>query len=649
MDSCDTGKVLQSFDEILSILKTEQIKDDQMLASVVEKLSDRHPLVRLKGIKVAVKLGYPVKNIYSFLNDPDIDTRLTALETIQSSGVDISWQQILPLLKDYNDEIRLNAMQSTVDISSNKTPGGIQDKLFILLCDGLNDKSPLVRERAAKLLGTITTASEHLLLQTLTKKPLNNDHEHQIKKVKVEDDDVDLEDKVVLSSTFGAFIHGSEDEFAIIRKATIDSMCSLGLVNKTFAATALGFLIDMFNDEDSNIRKDAIHCIGELGKKWSLYLDDDCIKSVILILLDRDMKVRKLAYDMLKVLRFQTTDTLKMILKVIINTLVSEDKDQNFIYGCLAVEMIPVYFENENGFLPKEYKLSDKRFDENIKASVPPFITSKYSYVLKKLPNYIPVIPELLPKYLDQVGLVESIDYQSHVREILQEIIEKWENGMLYSESALLNQIAYLENLYDMDKDNLGALYYCKTLLNCELLFRNLHLRLSNVKFFSKDKISNDVEYLERGILILKESIGLPIEFKAMFNQISDCVRIMKGDINFKPPKSFVTLEQLKSIPADVKIPSIKFQYEFRCLSSLYPSIYITASLRNISAPEVLYFRVGDEDYDAKVEIVDGICSLKADDCTIILPKTTASYNIVRIQCLSKIDGSLWHQELVTF
>ncbi|KAJ3276715.1 hypothetical protein HDV01_002768 [Terramyces sp. JEL0728] len=302
MDENDTSRVLQSFDEILQVIKVDKMEGENILQSVIGKLSDPHPLVRMKGLKVAVHLGYPVKNIYQFLNDPDIDTRLTAVKLVLASKSDIAWQQILPLLKDYNDEIRLDAMQllwSTVHLD-NHAPGGMQDKLFILLCDGLNDKSPLVRERAAKLLGTITTASEHLMLQTLTKKPLTDDHDHKIKKVKVEDDDVDLEDKVVLSSTFGAFIHGSEDEFAVIRKATIDSMCSLGLVNKTFAATALGFLIDMFNDEDSDIRKDSIRCIGELGKKWALYLDDDCIKSVILILLDKDMKVRKLAYDMLK-------------------------------------------------------------------------------------------------------------------------------------------------------------------------------------------------------------------------------------------------------------------------------------------------------------------------------------------------------------
>lgn len=127
-----------------------------------------------------------------------------------------------------------------------------------------------------------------------------------------------------------------------------------------------------------------------------------------------------------------------MILKVIINTLVSESKDQNFIYGCLAGiasnypkmicnpcfnsdEMIPAYFENDKGYLPKEYKLTDKRckyklkivlaymvlifnackVDEEVKLSIPKFISAKYSYVLKKLNAYIPVVKGLLiPRFL---------------------------------------------------------------------------------------------------------------------------------------------------------------------------------------------------------------------------------------------------------
>lgn len=111
MDDNDTSKVLESFDELLMLLETNKINDDQMLASVVAKFSDRHPLVRMKGLKIAVKMGYPVKNIYQFLNDPDIDTRLTAIQLISTSGAEVSWQQLMPLLKDFNDEIRLTAMQ----------------------------------------------------------------------------------------------------------------------------------------------------------------------------------------------------------------------------------------------------------------------------------------------------------------------------------------------------------------------------------------------------------------------------------------------------------------------------------------------------------------------------------------------------------
>ena len=154
-------------------------------------------------------------------------------------------------------------------------------------------------------------------------------------------------------------------------------MFAIGEVSSKFATTALGFLIDMFNDEDSEIRIDAVHCIAKLGTKWPLVLNDDCIKSVILILLDKDTNVRKLAYQMLRyfmcnkrVLFFQSSSCVSSIIKILYQNLVSNEQDREFIYNSLGGiaqnypklvgEMIPVFFELEKGLLPKEYRLDDK-------------------------------------------------------------------------------------------------------------------------------------------------------------------------------------------------------------------------------------------------------------------------------------------------
>ena len=66
----------------------------------------------------------------------------------------------------------------------------------------------------------------------------------------------------------GNFIHASEDENVIVRSAVIDSMFQLGLQEKSYAEVALKFLIDMFNDEESLVRRTAIQYVAVLNKIW---------------------------------------------------------------------------------------------------------------------------------------------------------------------------------------------------------------------------------------------------------------------------------------------------------------------------------------------------------------------------------------------
>ncbi len=82
----------------------------------------------------------------------------------------------------------------------------------------------------------------------------------------VEVSDVDIHD--ISAASYGSFIHASEDENVRVRSAVIDSMFQLGLQEKSYAEMTLKFLIDMFNDEESLIRRTAIQYVAILNKIW---------------------------------------------------------------------------------------------------------------------------------------------------------------------------------------------------------------------------------------------------------------------------------------------------------------------------------------------------------------------------------------------
>jgi integrator complex subunit 4 len=54
--------------------------------------------------------------------------------------------------------------------------------------------------------------------------------------------------------------------FVVVRNASVDSLCSLSLINSHFAQMSLEFLMDMFNDEIEDVRLKAIDSLREISK-----------------------------------------------------------------------------------------------------------------------------------------------------------------------------------------------------------------------------------------------------------------------------------------------------------------------------------------------------------------------------------------------
>lgn len=54
--------------------------------------------------------------------------------------------------------------------------------------------------------------------------------------------------------------------FVEVRNASVNSLCSLSLINSHFAQMSLDFLVDMFNDEIEDVRLKAIDSLTKISK-----------------------------------------------------------------------------------------------------------------------------------------------------------------------------------------------------------------------------------------------------------------------------------------------------------------------------------------------------------------------------------------------
>eukprot|EP01018_Ginkgo_biloba_P031838 Gb_07007 [translate_table: standard] len=123
------------------------------------------------------------------------------------------------------------------------------------------DMNVKVRREAHYALGRMGIVSESLLLQSLSKKFLG----FAAKKlphtsiIQTPEGDIDLADfgeglEPLILSAAGALLHGVEDEFAEVRIAAVDSLAWLSGFSKQFAEGALDLLMDMLNDDSTEVR-----------------------------------------------------------------------------------------------------------------------------------------------------------------------------------------------------------------------------------------------------------------------------------------------------------------------------------------------------------------------------------------------------------
>ena len=233
------------------------------------------------------------------------------------------------------------------------------DDAFGKICNGVNDVSVQVREKAMTLIGlfaenTISSSrgngvSQIFLDQTLDKKLMSNmrtkksAHEREAKMVSAGEwssgktwaDDAPKEeigaDDVHLMSfgACGAFIHGLEDEFMCVRLEAIESLTKLSIKNSKLAATALDFLVDMFNDEIELVRLKAIQSLTRIANHITLQVHQ--LEIIMSALDDFSMIVREKLHYMLQASTIATKDGLQNVISKLLENIKRYPQDKRSI------------------------------------------------------------------------------------------------------------------------------------------------------------------------------------------------------------------------------------------------------------------------------------------------------------------------------
>ena len=257
--------------------------DQESIELIIESLNDSDGRIRLEAIQAIINMS----------------SRLTLPERV--------YQICTKLSDDMCDKVRnLNLRlfsilarlypNSKVYARGNKAHEQINlvDDAFGWICQSINDSNYQVRESAAIQMGTFTGVSIPFLLQTLEKNLMSNlkhvksfnerakgeNHEfssgRKFEQDKAVRGEVDDDNNVISRGACGAFIHGLEDEYRIVRVASIHSLAELAFKEKSgnFAKVAMDYLVDMLNDEIENVRLQAINSCCKLASVVSVLLED---------------------------------------------------------------------------------------------------------------------------------------------------------------------------------------------------------------------------------------------------------------------------------------------------------------------------------------------------------------------------------------
>ncbi|XP_019092542.1 PREDICTED: protein SIEL-like [Camelina sativa] len=330
----------QIFDSVLSnLLRLQNSAAAVESLAVLASLSERYPSIaatansKIDGeVFASICLGAPISSrlwllrnaerfnvpssvlftlFLGFTKDPYPYIRKLALDGLISvckagdlnhaHAVEGCYTRAVELLGDAEDSVRSSAVRAVsvwgkVMIASKEEEVDRRectDAVFLQLCSIVRDMSVDVRVEVFRGFGIVGTASESIILQTISKKVLGA---RKGKKPQNHLSNVSAD----VAAAAGIFIHGFEDEFYEVREAAVDSFHSLSVNSIKFPDEAVYLLMDMLYDDYMVVKLkalDALHHIADLG---DLKIQETYMPAFLEAIVDTSENIRVEARNILK-------------------------------------------------------------------------------------------------------------------------------------------------------------------------------------------------------------------------------------------------------------------------------------------------------------------------------------------------------------
>ncbi|KAF8059961.1 hypothetical protein N665_1223s0019 [Sinapis alba] len=245
------------------------------------------------------------------------------------------YARAVELLDDAEDSVRASAVRAVsvwgkVLIASKEETNRREcsDAVFLQLCFVVRDMSVDVRVEVFKAFGVIGTASESIILQTLSKKVL------RAGKGKKPQDHLSNE-SVDAAAAAGVFIHGFEDEFYEVREAAVDSFHSLSVNSSEFPDEAVCLLMDMLYDDYMVVRLKALEALHHIADMRNLKIHETYMPAFLDAVIDTSENIRLTARNILKLAKLPDLKLVNKCVDGVLKSLEMYPQDEPDILSTL--------------------------------------------------------------------------------------------------------------------------------------------------------------------------------------------------------------------------------------------------------------------------------------------------------------------------
>ncbi|XP_076913530.1 protein SIEL-like [Bidens hawaiensis] len=372
------------------------------------------------SVLLTVYLGF-TKDPYPYVRKAALDglIRLCDQVVAEDRGViEGCYLRGVDLLSDADECVRCSAVNMVsewgkllVENSDDESKRDLSDALYVQLCSMVRDMSMKVRMEAFNALGKAGKVSQYLLMQTLSKRVLEENKFNGQPSVK------HLRLRALTAA--GAFLHGLEDEFYEVRSSACYSLRIPAILCGDLAEKVLGLLMDVLNDDSTVVRLKALETMHHMAVFGHLKVQDMHMHMFLGTLVDMNSSVRFTARKVLRLTKFDKMPMFKLAADSLINSLEIYPQDEPDVlsvifeigrnHGNFAVSI------TEETFLEMEpCSASDWDFNSSKTASM---ITLAISAPLSHERQHFHIIPSTIFSYAATMlgrisnGLTEVMDW----------------------------------------------------------------------------------------------------------------------------------------------------------------------------------------------------------------------------------------------